>query len=525
MAKKAGRPANHWTDTLTGEVINGLGRRPCKPGKPGRFYAIGHHKTFGTDEQLAIRRYHAWKQGKTTSPPAMVLASSQKIAAGERNLLTFWHEHQEYEVVPSHLKALIKDHPAFNRQFPAFLLETGLHRDIGPSDQAPERCDCQHCTWFSTGGDPDDRTPAQREIHDRLMRYIEEGYAPNWASYLEWIIGRWIESKPKEAANRLGVPALANLEAIKPRPLSVPLAKIADLYESRSSGRKSYNAESARFFRRFAKIVGVRTVREIESDHVVKYEKRILDEFYKMDRGDDWLSKRFGGIRRVVRYARKRGLDRDEITRVLGLCEMLEIPKSTEAAERMPEPNPITRDHLHAILGLADTRQTAIILLSLNCLYLPIDNARIPEEVIDFEAGTVYFPRVKPRTKIPRVAVLWDRTLRALRAYKDEYPHDARDAKGRKVLIVTQQLKPLTENSHTWFCKWWRSLRDRAGLPADVTFKTLRSGGYTEACQVSRDQADVLAGHHLPGKTDHYLKRNPRFVAPACAAIESHYFD
>ena len=112
MAKKAGRPAKHWTDSVTGEVVNGLARRPRK----GRFYAIGHNKTFGTDEQLAIQRYDAWKRGETTLPPAMVLASTRKREKGESNLLVALQEHEEYEAVPPHLKPLIRAHPAFNRR-------------------------------------------------------------------------------------------------------------------------------------------------------------------------------------------------------------------------------------------------------------------------------------------------------------------------------------------------------------------------------------------------------------------------
>ncbi|MCZ6651418.1 MAG: hypothetical protein O7D91_00095 [Planctomycetota bacterium] len=533
MAKKAGRPANHWTDSVTGEVVNGLARRP----RQGRFYAIGHNKTFGTDEQIAIRRYHAWKhQDKSPGLVAFEIRPSRpprELPAGtlNPNIYDVYPEIPVYDAMPVHLRPLIQGWDLFRDTFLAFLRESGLEGDFcNAFDKRHRGDDCEyerieHCECAMCGNDGGfDTDPETVRVVHKMYWVIREGYKRFWAEYLDWVIGRWIKANPADAARRLDYPELANLSASTPRPPSIPLAKIADLYESKASGGKSYNARFARLFRRFAKIIGVRTVREIESDHIVKYEKRILDAFYKDVRGDDWLNERFHGVRRVLRYARKRGADRDEITRVIGLCEMLEIPKSAESAERTPEPNPIEREHLHAVLGLADEKQKAVILLGLNCLYIPIDFARITEEAIDFKAGTVYFPRVKPRKKIPRVAVLWKRTLKALQDYRDLYPHDARDAKGRKVLMVTQHLKPLTENSRKWISGWWGELRDRAGLPAAVTFKTLRSGGYTEAYQVSSDQADVLAGHALRGKTDHYLKRNPRFVAPACAAIEKHYF-
>ena len=114
MPKKAGRPANHWTDSVTGEVVNGLARRPCKPGKPGRFYAIGHNKTFGTDEQIAIRKYHAWKhQDKSPGMVAFEIRTSQPtrelpVGTLNPNIYDIYPEIPVYKAMPVHLRPLIQ---------------------------------------------------------------------------------------------------------------------------------------------------------------------------------------------------------------------------------------------------------------------------------------------------------------------------------------------------------------------------------------------------------------------------------
>jgi hypothetical protein len=59
-----------------------------------------------------------------------------------------------------------------------------------------------------------------------------------------------------------------------------------------------------------------------------------------------------------------------------------------------------------------------------------------------------------------------------------------------------------------------------------ITFRQIRNGAYTAACEgdgIEAHQAEILAGHHT-GMKDRYVKRRPRIVAGACAAIEREYF-
>lgn len=62
-------------------------------------------------------------------------------------------------------------------------------------------------------------------------------------------------------------------------------------------------------------------------------------------------------------------------------------------------------------------------------------------------------------------------------------------------------------------------------MPDGVTFSQIRDAAFTAACRLSLDQARVLSGHRLPGAVDHYVLRQPQFVAPVCAAIRTEFLN
>ena len=71
--------------------------------------------------------------------------------------------------------------------------------------------------------------------------------------------------------------------------------------------------------------------------------------------------------------------------------------------------------------------------------------------------------------------------------------------------------------------RYHRDIRDKAELPKSVEFACIRDGAYTEAANVSMDQAKLIAGHRVSGMSDAYVKRTPSKVADACEAIRAHY--
>jgi integrase len=121
------------------------------------------------------------------------------------------------------------------------------------------------------------------------------------------------------------------------------------------------------------------------------------------------------------------------------------------------------------------------------------------------------------KTGVPRVAVLWHRTLDAIREYQTPAPHQSVS------LFVSRSGVPFNANH---MGRNFRRRRAEAGLPDSVTFDSIRDGAYTAATRGGAivDQARMLGGHRVSGVSDYYLKRNPQMAAEACAAIEKAYF-
>lgn len=574
MAGKGGRPRSIVRDPDTGDVVNGLSRR-----KSGVFYATGAkpYKSFGDDLKIAIRRFHAWKQGHTPNALSAVspielsaqgvlsgLFKSRLSAEGETFLdylappcpshavlfggeyIPFLgttddgNESPESNITQEQLdeaRAYLQDHRRdtvgvlvadLDAQDTALIhaviavLQGEVEQQLAdvPDHLRPFVGSVEFSSTFeefmvSTGRD---RDLADGEVVGR------EGYAQHWPAFFDWVIGRWIESNPKEAASRLGVPELANLEAIRPKPQSITLQAVADLFENKPVGNREYRRRFAKRFREFVKIIGVKTVKEIELEHIEKYYARVLKDSKQGDHGRPYAKSRFDVVTAVLAYAHKRGRDKQEIRRVLDDCQMLEAPRN--GTRPKAEARPVTRDELHAILALADARQTAIIMLGINAGFDPVDIQRLPLDAVDLKACVLHFDRTKADAEkpTPRIATLWPRTVKALRKYLKDCPHEAANGRGERMFFATATGKTIREG-RTWISRAiWRPLRLAAGQPEECKFKGLRKAAYTEASQVSPRQADILLGHRLPGVTDNYLRRNAQTIAPACRAIEKHYF-
>ena len=106
------------------------------------------------------------------------------------------------------------------------------------------------------------------------------------------------------------------------------------------------------------------------------------------------------------------------------------------------------------------------------------------------------------KTGVPRVAVLWRRTVEAIKAYQAEARHES------SYLFVGRTGQPYDGN-HVG--RNFRRIRSEAGVPDDVEFAHIRDGAYSAAFNadgVEEKHAKVLAGHRS-GMSDAYVKRNP----------------
>jgi len=493
---KTGRKAQHYRDPETGKEIHGLGRRPSKPGKPGRFYAIfEQNKTFGSAPKAAIIKYEAYQRKTRGERPLLVcgmdkvvrdIGGNGTVLSGnngngtvhvpDRETLTrILKVGDDFQRVPDTLKPMIMGLQAHEEYWPQYAEERGLDPELP-----------------------------------------FEGY---WPDYIYWLIGRWIKSEPDDAAQKLGIPQLKNLDAIKSPPPSLRLSEIAKLYQEKADLSLLSKRRGARMFKEFVRTVEVKTVKEIGASRINAYRLRTLDQCDAKGFTPHWTHRRFSMVKTMLSHALKMGQDQDELNRVLGLCKMLEAPKRLNCADSMP----ITRGELEAILANADDLETAIVLLSLNCGFYMIDVCRIPESAVDLARGHVIFPRIKVGKPIPRVAMLWQRTIDALIRLRERHPHTATDADGNTMLFANKifgkrlQVQALRS--------YWSPLRAKAQVPA-LQFCQLRDGAYTAAIEAGIDitHCEILLGHSIGTVKDAYLKRRPDILASACAAIENHYF-
>jgi integrase len=148
------------------------------------------------------------------------------------------------------------------------------------------------------------------------------------------------------------------------------------------------------------------------------------------------------------------------------------------------------------LLDVAPVHIRAMILLGINAGFGPADCGTLPLNSIDLERSSVDFPR--PKTGIPRRAVLWPETVVAIKESIADRPQPANPEHGNR-LFITKYGAPWFKDStdHTLtkeFAKLLRKLRinGRKGLG----FYTLRHTFRTVADE-AKDQpaADYIMGH------------------------------
>jgi integrase len=149
-----------------------------------------------------------------------------------------------------------------------------------------------------------------------------------------------------------------------------------------------------------------------------------------------------------------------------------------------------------------------MLLLSLNACMYGGEVAVVNWSDIDLERAILSTDRSK--TRVVRVATLWPETVAALK----QLPRRA-DA-----LFLTE-----TGSQADYLCAYRLFTQVRKAAKTDeVQFSHLRDGSYTAAAEagVDMNMCRLLAGH-ATGISDHYVKRRPAMVAPACDAIYRAY--
>lgn len=310
---------------------------------------------------------------------------------------------------------------------------------------------------------------------------------------------RQIIDRPKWVAERVGVEKIGYLRDVK-EPVPLPrLNTLKGIWDQHFNSSPEQKRKCPVAFEDFCDAAGIETLEDITPESVVAYR----DVVYARKLTGKTQANLFTRIRRYLSFFRDRAIAIDELTRLIGYLGLLTPNETTVSLD----PKPIEVADWTKLLGKAEGDDRAMVLLMLNA-------AMYCQEVIrlrwsDIRDGCLVTHRAKTG-KCVRVAVLWQETLDALAKVKRRGPY----------IFYNYASEPLGIKGAE---RRFRGLRDAAEV--DVTSSMLRDGAYTAAvtANVTSNLCQLLVGHRS-GLSDHYVKRSPRMVAPACEAIRRAYF-
>jgi integrase len=455
--KKMGRPTAYHR-TAWGENIQGL--RRLKDGRWRTSYP--NQITFSEpDEHVAVARFRAWESGQRRETVAVPTTSLRPGDDATRAL-----------------DSLPQPHRDLRRLTGTFL----------PPEVLAEQTDAPA------------PAPITVDLDGDVLQFFRE--PANAAGFWPWL-RRLILTRREFVAKQTGIESLAWIsEKDRPEP-SPTLAELIDVYAAKPGVTAEEIGRVKRFWKEFSDIVGVKTIRELTHELVERYEATIN----QMDLAPKSVKHRYSRIRTVIAYGLRRGKGQEDCRKALDALAMLESAESDNL-----DPNPIAPADFWAIhqaaLDAGDTTFAAMMLFALNAAQYPSEVGSVRCAEVDLERRE--FSTRRNKTKVPRVAVLWPETIKAIKTL----PRD------REQIFCTR----IQAYNRMSIFRDWKKYREAAGVKDGVTFAQIRDAAFTEACRKNLDQARVLSGHRLPGAVDNYVLRQPNFVADVCEAIRDHFY-
>jgi len=338
-----------------------------------------------------------------------------------------------------------------------------------------------------------DAPESETDVVDRLMPQLKRNEKV-WLKH----VAEQIRIRPNWVAEQTGIEQIAYINDLKP-PQPLPtfddIKKVWNEHFKRSAEQKRRVIHAWNDFVKTARVSGLK---DVTPEAVVAYR----DAVYARNLTGKMQSNIFTRIRRLLTFARSRAIAVKAISEAVENLKLL-IPSETSVSL---DPKPIERKDFQKLLESAEGDDKAMILLMLNAaLYL--------QEVIrikwtEIKDGCLVTHRMK-EGRIVRIAVLWEETRDALKSLKARGEH----------LFYAYHGKPIgSKGAELRF----RNLRDKAKV--SVTSSQLRDGAATVAAEANVNEPilNLLLGHRS-GINDHYVKRNPRMVAPACEAVRNKY--
>lgn len=230
--------------------------------------------------------------------------------------------------------------------------------------------------------------------------------------------------------------------------------------------------------------------------------------------GPAGLTKRIQLVRSVFKYAWEAGLI--EHPPRYGPEFKKPSAKTVRLAKAERGDRLLTAEEIRKLLSVSSVQMRAMILLGVNAALGNTDVATLPKDAIDFKAGILTFPR--PKTGIPRRAVLWPETLKALKAAiagrpKPKVPEDDRLVFITKYGRGWMRYRPRPDGTGVWVnsvgLQFGKAMRAAGTDKPGAGFYTCRRVFRTVADELpDRGAIDLVMGHEDPADMrTHYVAR------------------
>lgn len=367
----------------------------------------------------------------------------------------------------------------------------------------PEELDILRGQCAAEGLSPEE-TERHIELHYGPVQF--EANVPLTSKF--WMVLRAVLNDPQKRKQAAALTGWKQLEWLGSLEMPAETATLNALLERYCEKQMTHDwlRKCKQYWREFCRLVNAKTVRELSHEQIAHYRRTILDRGKSVTYGHH----RFGVIKSVFHHAAKLGLAADDVQKALLYCRQLEKPKGPQEFN----PRPISREHFQALLQAAAPKWKAALLLSLNCAFYAQDVCDVERSHVNLDRGTLAMFRSK--TKVPRIGVLWQETIEAIKGYQHEEPHRSR------FIFVSRTGAPYHSN-HVG--RNFRRIREKAGVPVTVEYNHIRDGAKQAAldAHVPDDRVDMLMGHRAASAKDNYTLRKPHLVEVACKAIWEHY--
>jgi integrase len=331
-----------------------------------------------------------------------------------------------------------------------------------------------------------------------------------------------IRERPKYVAAQTGIEEIGYLDNLKP---PAPLPSFEELENiwmkhARCSGLQRKKVRRA--WCDFVETAEVWELRDITKKTILEFQDEIHTRIITRKDGTEGpmsgsqQAHIFSGIRRLMKFNAERAVEDSVIDVVKKAHGYMEAWKPSESKRNL-NPNPIEVGDWRRLLAAAEGQDKAMLLLMLNGAFYIQDVIRLRWDAI--KDGCIVTHR-KKKGECVRVCVLWQETVAALKEIEQigDFIFTTYMRLPIKVCGAQRRFRKLA-------IKAGLAIADESGeLKPTVTGSQLRDGAATAAASanVNSDLCRILRGHAC-GIDDHYVKRNPQMVGPACEAISRAY--